>query len=307
MSENETVAFEGIYSNDFTYLKRPLVRNFEDSNADVIVTGVPYDMATAGRPGTRYGPKGVRSASTNIEWEECRWPWDFEVFSELDVVDYGDLVFMYGDSQSLVDELQAHTARVLNSGKKLLTFGGDHFIALPLMREHAKYHGKLSVIHFDAHTDTSDYDNPFDHGTVFHCAKTENLVDPARSVQVGIRTDYVRDGHEYTVIDAATVNDQSPKETIRQIREIVGDNKIYISFDIDCLDPAYAPGTGTPVCGGLTTDTALKLLRGLEGLDIVGMDIVEVSPPFDHAEVTSLAAATIGLEYLYLLAAYKRR
>ena len=198
--------------------------------------------------------------------------------------------------------MQAHAARVLAAGKTMLTLGGDHFITLPLVREHAKKFGPLSLIHFDAHTDTYSHGTRIDHGTMFFHALKEGALNPDCSVQVGIRSAYNRQSHPYTVLDAAWVNDRGAKAALKEILRVVGDNPAYLSFDIDGLDPAYAPGTGTPVCGGLSTDCALKILRGLGSVNLVGMDLVEVAPPYDHAEITSLAAATLALEFLCVLA-----
>lgn len=199
------------------------------------------------------------------------------------------------------DSLQAHTEKLLESGKRCLTFGGDHFVTLPLLRAHAKHFGKMALVHFDAHTDTYANGSKFDHGTMFFHAPNEGLIDPNHSVQIGIRTEFDRD-NGFTVLDAAQVNDRGVDDVLAQIKQIVGDMPVYLTFDIDCLDPAFAPGTGTPVIGGLTSDRALKLVRGLKDLNIVGMDVVEVAPAYDQSEITALAAATLALEMLYIQA-----
>ena len=296
-------ASDSIFCNIFSYMGLPLSRDYDD--ADVFVLGIPYDLATTGRSGTRSGPAAIRQVSANLRWEEKRWPWDFSAFERVRVADYGDLELLTGNQQSLLDEVEAHVGGLLQAGKKVLSFGGDHFVALPLLRAHATHHGKLAMIHFDAHTDTySDEGAEFDHGSMFYHAPKEGLIDPDKSVQIGIRTEYTVKGHPFKVINAAEANDMHADLIIEQIKARIGDTEtpVYITFDIDCLDPAYAPGTGTPVVGGLSSDKALKILRGLQGLNIVGMDVVEVSPPYDHAEITALAGATIGLEMLYLIA-----
>jgi agmatinase len=163
----------------------------------------------------------------------------------------------------------------------------------------------MALVHFDAHTDTYANGSKFDHGTMFFHAPNEGLIDPNHSVQIGIRTEFDRD-NGFTVLDAAQVNDRSVDDLLAQIKQIVGDMPVYLTFDIDCLDPAFAPGTGTPVIGGLTSDRALKLVRGMQSLNIVGMDVVEVAPAYDQSEITALAAATLGLEMLYLQAAKKQ-
>ncbi|MBS9432558.1 agmatinase [Photorhabdus luminescens] len=296
---------DSLVSNAFGFLRFPL--NFQpySSDAEWVITGVPFDMATSGRAGSRHGPAAIRQVSTNLAWESRRWPWDFKLRNCLNVVDCGDLVFNFGDAQDMSDKLQAHAEKVLASGKRMLSFGGDHFITLPLLRAHAKHFGKMALVHFDAHADTYPNGSQFDHGTMFYHAPNEGLIDPHRSVQIGIRTEHGRD-NGFTVLDADQVNDRSVDDLLAQIKETVGDMPVYLTFDIDCLDPAFAPGTGTPVIGGLTTDRALKLLRGLQPLNIVGMDVVEVAPAYDQSEITALAGATIALEMLYLQAAKKR-
>jgi agmatinase len=267
-----------LVSNAFGFLRLPLEFNPYDSDADWVITGIPFDMATSGRSGGRHGPAAIRQVSTNLAWEGCRWPWDFDVRQRLKVVDCGDVVFDFGDAQDLCDKLQLH---------------GDHFVTLPLLRAHAKHFGKMALVHFDAHTDTYANGSKFDHGTMFYHAPNEGLIDPRHSVQIGIRTEYDRD-NGFTVLDAAQVNDRSVEDVLGQIKTIVGDLPVYLTFDIDCLDPACAPGTGTPVIGGLNTDRALKLL-------------VEVAPAYDNAQITALAAATLALEMLYIQAAKQTR
>ncbi|MCY0967215.1 agmatinase [Oceanospirillaceae bacterium G-43] len=285
----------------------PVLANLADalqqSDADVVIGGVPFDMATSGRPGTRFGPQGIRQASANLVWEGARWPWDFALDDRLKVVDAGNVSFRHGEPQTLVHNLQQWVATVLAAGKSTLLFGGDHFIALPALRAIAAHHGPVALIHFDAHTDTYDNGTACDHGTMFYHAVQEGLLLPEQSIQVGIRTSYDRAGHPFEVLDAALVNDLGPQATLERIRQRVGNAPVYLTFDIDSLDPAYAPGTGTPVAGGLSTDCALKLVRGMQGLNLIGMDLVEVAPAYDHADITSLAAATLALEYLYVLAA----
>ena len=163
-------------------------------------------------------------------------------------------------------------------------------------------HGKLALIHFDAHTDTDKDGWIYDHGAMFHHARQEGLLEDQRCVQIGIRTSYEQGSHPFTVLDADWVCPRPAAEICARIHEIVGSGPAYATFDIDCLDPAFAPGTGTPVSGGLSSNQALQILRGLRGLNLVGMDIVEVSPAYDQADITALAAATLGLEFMYLTA-----
>jgi agmatinase len=203
----------------------------------------------------------------------------------------------------MVDVLQQDARTLLAAGKTILSLGGDHYISLPLLREHFSVYGPISLVHFDAHTDTEPIESTFNHGSMFRQALKEGLLDPAHSVQVGIRTEYEYDDHPFTVLDAAWVNLHPARETGEVIRRVIGETPAYVTFDIDCLDPAFAPGTGTPVPGGISTERALEILRELVGCNLIGMDVVEVAPAYDHAEIAALAAATIALELLYVKAA----
>ena len=291
-----------LYSNAFGYLRQPLDFKPLDSDADVVVIGLPFDMATTGRSGGRMGPGAIRQASVNLAWEDVRWPWDFKLSDHLKIVDAGDLVYNCGDSADFTQRVEDFATAVVKSGKAMLSLGGDHFVTLPLLRAHYKQHGKMALLHFDAHTDTYSQGSKYDHGTMFFHAPNEGIIDAGRSIQVGIRTEYDQKNHLFKVIDAATANELTVNEIVAQIKERVGDMPLYVTFDIDCLDPAYAPGTGTPVCGGLTSDKAMKIIRGLRGMNIVGMDVVEVAPAYDSAEITALAGATLGLEMLHVWA-----
>jgi agmatinase len=288
-----------------TFMQFPVVTTLSQCDAEVIVSGVPFDMATSGRSGSRFGPQGIRQASVNLVWEGARWPWTFALDDHLVVADSGNVIFKHGEPQTLVDNLEAHISAIMQAGKSALTFGGDHFITLPILRAYAKKHGPVALVHFDAHTDTYSGGSKYDHGTIFHHAVQEGLVDTEHSLQIGIRTAYTVENHPFEVLDAAWVGDNGPAETLERIRQRVGDKKVYVSFDIDGLDPAFAPGTGTPVVAGISIDCALKVIRGLQGLNLIGMDVVEVAPAYDQAEITSLAGATLALEYLYVLAANK--
>ncbi|CAM2928684.1 agmatinase [Vibrio diazotrophicus] len=296
-----------LYSNAMTFLRQPYQRDPLESDADVVVLGVPLDMATSGRPGARMGPDAIRRASVNLAWEGKKFPWDFNLFKRIKLVDAGDLVFDCGDAEDFTYRLEAATSEILKSGKTVLALGGDHFITLPILRAYAKHYGEMALIHFDAHTDTYANGSAYDHGTMFYHAPKEGLISPRHSVQVGIRTEYKQEGHGFNVINAMQANDMSADEIVEQIREIVGDKPVYLTFDIDCLDPAFAPGTGTPVCGGLTSDKILKIIRALKGINLIGMDVVEVSPPYDQSDLTSLSGATIALELLYVWASNPER
>ena len=292
-----------MFANAFSFLGVPLTRDLR--KADVAVLGVPYDLGTTGRAGSRHGPLAIRNASANLRWEEKRWPWSFNAFERLNVIDYGDLEFGPGDSELMLDVVDKHVAAIQSKGIRSLAFGGDHFVTLPLLRAVHKIHGALALVHFDAHTDTYSESEKYDHGCMFFHAPKEGLIDPSHSIQLGIRTEYNVNEHQFQVIDAPLANQLATDEIVAIVKRRVGDRPVYLTFDIDCLDPAFAPGTGTPVVGGISTDKAMGIIRGLQGLNIVGADVVEVAPSYDNAEITSLAAATLGLEILYLMAAGK--
>jgi len=291
---------EQMYSGALSFCRRRYARDL--AGVDLAIMGVPFDTAVSNRPGCRFGPRGIRAASTQLSW--CRaWPSPFDPFETLSVVDWGDIDFDFGHPEAVPGEIEAAVAHVLGQGAAALLLGGDHFTTYPSLRAHAAKHGAgLSLIQFDAHCDTSIVDDTrIDHGSMFHHAAREGVVDASRSIQIGIRTTY-DDPSDYVVHDANRVHEGGIDATCARIREVVGDNRAYITFDIDCLDPAFAPGTGTPVCGGLSTWQAKEIIRRLDGIDLVGMDVVEVAPPYDHAEITSLAGATIALELICLYA-----
>ena len=301
MSDSDFIDSYSMFANVFSYMGLPLTRNID--KADVVVMGIPYDMGTTGRAGTRHGPQAMRIASGNLRWEEKRWPWTFNAMEHLNVVDYGDLEFDPSGSTSMIDTVIEHVGSVHAQGKTPLSFGGDHFVTLPLLRAAHQYHGTMALVHFDAHTDTysnSDGGDPvYDHGTMFYKAVKEGFILPEKSVQIGIRTqnDYDAGVH---VIDAPNVHGQTPATTASQIRDIVGDHPVYLTFDIDCLDPAFAPGTGTPVWGGLSSAQAATILRDIRGINMVGGDVVEVSPQYDASGATAVAGAHAAMELMCL-------
>ena len=290
---------EATYAGALSFLRRPYARDLE--GVDVAVTGIPFDLATTNRPGARFGPRAVRAASAQLSWGPP-WPWGFDPTKRLAIADVGDCAMDHGRPGEIPACIERHAADVLDAGASMLAIGGDHFITLPLLRAHAKKHGPLALVHFDAHSDTwRDEDGRIDHGTMFHHAAREGIVDVARSVQIGIRT-HNEDRQGFTWLDAGWVHEHGPEAAAEEARRIVGGTKAYLTFDVDCLDPACAPGTGTPVTGGLTTYQAQRIVRGLGGIDFVAMDVVEVAPAYDVAEITALAAASIALDYLCLIA-----
>jgi len=291
---------EPTYAGAMSFMRRKYTRDLK--GVDVVVTGVPLDTATTNRPGARFGPRAIRAASTIMAWEKP-YGMVFDPFDKLAVVDYGDCFFDFGRPLTAPDAIEAHATEIISQGPALLALGGDHFIAYPLLKAHVrKYGAPLSLIQFDAHSDTwSDEEDRTDHGTMFFHATKEGLVDPASSVQVGLRTSNP-DTLGFNILDAPWVHEHGIAAVIDKIKSIVGDKPAYLTFDIDCLDPSYAPGTGTPVCGGLTSHQAIEILRGLVGINIVGMDMVEVAPAYDVGEITALAASALAMEMLYLYA-----
>ena len=233
------------------------------------------------------------------------YPDGIDPFKTLAVIDYGDCELDYGFHSNVVSQIEAHAKTILDSGTEMLTFGGDHFITYPLLRAHAEKFGPIALVHFDAHTDTwPDEDGRLDHGTMFSRAIKEDLIDTKHSIQVGIRT-HNSNTKGVTILDAPWVHKNGVDKVIKKIIEVVKDRPAYLTFDIDGLDPAYAPGTGTPVAGGLTSAQALAIIRGLDGLNFIGADVVEVAPAYDHSEITAIAAATIAHDYLVIRAKQK--
>ncbi|MGC9447680.1 agmatinase [Cereibacter johrii] len=297
-------AYENAFAGATSFLRRRYTKDL--TGVDLAITGVAFDQAVTNRTGTRFGPRAIREAST-LQPYDRPFGWGFDPLEELTVVDYGDLAFDYARTAEFPARLTAHVAGILAAGAGALTLGGDHSITLPILRAHAAVFGPLSVVQFDAHSDLWADDDPdrIDHGTFMYKAVKEGLVDPARSVQVGIRTD-TPDWLGMNVIDARTVHEQGPAEVAARVRAIVGDHPTYLTFDIDALDPAFAPGTGTPVWGGLASWQAAALLRDLAGLNLVGGDVVEVSPPYDSAGITAVAGAHVAYE-LICLYGWRRR
>ena len=291
------------YSGALSFLRRKYTRDL--SGVDVAVTGIPFDSATSNRSGARLGPRGIRAASTEVAALDG-FPFNFSPFDHLAVIDYGDVLLDYGYPHEVVDKIEQHARVILKSGASMLSFGGDHFVTYPLLRAHAEVHGPLSLLHFDAHSDTWDDDGErLDHGSMFLRAAREGLIVPEQSIQIGLRTQN-DSTHGFNILHAPKVHSMGIEAVVEQIYAVIGTEKpVYLTFDIDCLDPAFAPGTGTPVPGGLSSHQALSILREMGNLNLIAMDIVEVAPAYDHAEITALAAATLGHDYLCLLAQKK--
>ena len=293
------LAFENAFSGVCSFLRRRYAKDL--TGVDLAITGIPFDQAVTNRPGTRLGPRAIRAASSLMPFDPPHGWNGYSPLEALAMVDYGDMAFDYADPADVPDRIQAHIAGILDAGAAAITLGGDHAITLPILRAHAAKHGPLALIQIDAHTDTWPDDNAarIDHGTFCYTAVKEGLIDVAASTHIGIRT-VVEDNLGIDIIDAETVGARGAAAVAAAVRDKVGTRPVYLSFDIDALDPAFAPGTGTPVWGGLSSREAAVLLRGLRGIDLVGGDVVEVSPPFDHADITAVAGAHVAMELICL-------
>ncbi|KAF0674919.1 agmatinase [Profundibacterium mesophilum] len=287
-------AFGGVTS----FLRRRLTKSLE--GVDLAITGIPFDQAVTNRPGTRLGPRALREASC-LQPYDPPWGWGFDPLSEFSIADHGDMAFDYARVSAFPAALRAHIGGILDAGAGCIALGGDHSISLPILQAHAERHGPLALVQFDAHADTwrdDDFER-IDHGTMFYKAVKLGVIDPARSVQIGIRTENP-DTLGIHQIPARAVHESTPAAVAAKVREIVGDAPAYLTFDIDALDPAFAPGTGTPVWGGLASWQAAAILRDMAGIDLKGGDVVEVSPPYDAGGATAVAGAHAAMELICL-------
>ncbi|KYF75848.1 agmatinase [Sorangium cellulosum] len=299
--------FAGITS----FMRRPVTRDL--AGVDVAVVGVPFDGGTSYRSGARLGPRRIREASVML------WGYnnalDVKPLDVIEVVDYGDVNVIPPSLAETMANIEAEVGAALTAGATVLALGGDHSVTLPLLRAHARRFGPLGVVHLDAHPDTwhREFDeHPYSHGTSFRRAIEEKIIDPSRYVQVGLR------GPTPEAVDwqwarergvrAITMDDVAElglPAVIRTMREVLR-GPIYVSLDVDAADPAFAPGTGTPEVGGFTSREMLRLVRGLRGIELVGCDVVEVSPPYDHGDITAILAANLAFELLSLMAVRRR-
>lgn len=309
LSGNEMPRFGGIAS----CFRLPIQDGGE--GLDIAIVGVPLDCGTSNRAGSRYGPRQIRAESVLVR------PYAMATgaapFDSFQIADTGDVALNTYSLEKSVDIIEAHFDTLLQSGAKTLSMGGDHTITLPILRAQAKRHGPLAVVHVDAHADMNDhmFGEPVTHGTIFRRAIEEGLVDPARMVQIGLRaTGYVADdfdwarGHGVRVVPAEECWYQSLAPLMAEVREQVGtDHPVYLSFDIDGLDPSVAPGTGTPEPGGLSGSQGIEIIRGVSGLNVIGADLVEVSPPYDTTGNTALLGANLMFEMLCSFPGCQRR
>ncbi len=291
-----------------TFARLPEVDRVTDY--DVAVLGVPFDNGTSYRPGARFGPMAVRQASRHLR-PGYHVELGLSPFQSVQVADAGDVPVTPFDIAAAMGQIQGHAGELISGDRKVVAIGGDHTIALPMLRAVAAQHGPVALVHFDAHLDTWDtyFDAPTTHGTVFRRAFEEGLLVEDHSVHVGIRgplygeADLADDRRfGFRTIRTSDVDDLGIRGTIDAILDRVGDLPVYLSCDIDVLDPSIAPGTGTPEAGGLTSRELLRVLRGLTEVHLVGADVVEVAPAYDHAELTTVAAATVAYDLITLMA-----
>ena len=299
-----SAATDPTFAGALSFMRRRFTKDLK--GADVVVWGIPFDAATSNRPGARFGPQAIRRASAIFD-NDPQYPFARDLFADIAVIDYGDCLLDYGNHHRTPATIEKEAAKILAGGAFLLTLGGDHFVTWPLLKAHAAKHGPLALVQFDAHQDTwFDDAKRIDHGSFVARAVRDGIIDPARSIQVGIRTHAPEDfgirlvyGHE--------VEEMTATEIARVILDRTDGRPAYLTFDIDCLDPAYAPGTGTPVAGGPSSGKILSVLRKLGGLDIRGADVVEVAPAYDHADITAIAGATVAMYMLGLHAERRSR
>ena len=297
------------YAGPSTFARIPELRDVD--SCDVAIIGVPFDAGTSYRPGARFGPQAVRQASRQLR-TNYHPNYDVEPFKVQQVADAGDITCNPFNIDEAIKQIEDGATDFLNKVGSIVTIGGDHTIALPLLRAVNKKCGQpVALVHFDAHLDTWDtyFGAPYTHGTPFRRAREEGLFLDDASMHVGIRGPlYSRDDLKededlgFKIIHCDDFQTQSIEQIVKRIRDRVGDNPLYLSIDIDVLDPAHAPGTGTPEIAGMTSREMLNVLRGLSGMNLVSADVVEVAPAYDHAELTSTAAATIVYELINIIA-----
>lgn len=299
------------FSGIKTFMRLPHVQTTED--IDFAVVGVPFDTGASFAIGTRFGPEAVRSMSALIR------PYnpglEIDIFEYCSGVDYGDLAVNPGYIEDSYQLIESQLEPLLANDVVPILIGGDHSVSLPHLRAMANRYGKVSLVHFDSHGDTWDsyFGKKYTHGTVFRRAAEEGIVDTSKSIQIGMRGSLYKpqdiiDAEDlgYKVITTHTLKGMTPTELGKAIKERVGNNPVFVTFDVDFLDPVFAPGTGTPEVGGFSTYDAQQFVRQLKGLNIVGFDCVEVLPDRDPAKVTSLAAANMCFEFISLVAWNKR-
>ncbi len=290
-------ATDPTHAGILSFMRRRYTKTLK--NVDAVVWGIPFDAATSNRPGARFGPQAIRRASAIFD-NDPQYPFERDLFAHMATIDYGDCLLDFGNHSKTPATIEREAMKILKSGAFLLTLGGDHFVTLPLLRAHAAIHGPLALVQFDAHQDTwADEKGRIDHGSFVGRAVREGLIDATGSIQLGIRS-HAPDDCGIRILYGYDIEEMTAADIADVILHHVGDRAAYLTFDIDCLDPAYAPGTGTPVSGGPSSGKILSVLRKLGALRIKGADVVEVAPAYDHADITAIAGATIAMYMLGL-------
>jgi agmatinase len=296
------------FAGPATFCRLPELRDV--SYCDIAILGIPFDSGTSYRPGARFGPQAIRQASRHLR-TNFHPQYDTEPFKAIQVADAGDVPCNPYNIEEAIAQIESTADELYQKATSILSLGGDHTIAVPLLRSINKVVGQVALVHFDAHLDTWDtyFGAPYTHGTPFRRAAEEKLFNDDASMHVGIRGPlYSRDDLErdaelgFRVVHCDELQAYGVDHVVQRIRDRVGDHPMYLSIDIDVLDPAHAPGTGTPEVAGISSRELLGILRGLQGLNLVAADVVEVAPAYDHAEITALAAATIAFEMINLIA-----
>lgn len=295
------------YAGLSTFARLPRIDDVE--SVDLAIVGIPFDTGVSYRPGARFGPEHVRASSRLLRpYNPAQ---DFSAWEAVQIADAGDIAVNPFHIDEAVRQIAEAAVELGSRVDRILTIGGDHTIAYPLLKAISEQHGPVAVLHFDAHLDTWDtyFDEPITHGTPFRRASEEGYLDRSASVHVGTRGSlYSRtdlDDDEvlgFSIVSSEEIEEHGVPAALKRIRDRVGNRPLYISIDIDVLDPAHAPGTGTPEAGGLTSRELLRILRGLTDLHIVGCDVVEVAPAYDHAQVTGIAASHVAYELMTLMA-----
>ena len=309
LNSTEFPRFSGIK----TFIRLPHITETKD--IDFAVTGIPYDTCVSYRTGARLAPSSIREISS-LCGKPYNPAYDIDIFKYCSGIDYGDIKTVPGYIEESFEAITNGMIPLFKNGITPIAMGGDHSITLPELRACSKTYGKVALLHFDAHYDTlkSYFGKPYNHGTPFYYAAKEGLIDPNRSIQIGIRgelydkdDDKISPGLGFKVMRAGECHKIGMHAVIEAIKERIGNEKVFLTFDIDCLDPSCSPGTGTPAVGGFSTVQALELIRGVKDLNIIGYDVVEVNPQFDVGNITSLAAATFMYEFISQIAYRKKK
>ncbi len=291
-----------LISNIFGFMRLPTIIKNKYSQKDsfnTIIIGIPCEISSTGKPGSKLAPNYIRKESIHLCWEKKKWPWNFKFQKYIKVIDGGDLIYQQGNIKNLNKIIYQKVNNLLKIKKNIIFIGGDHYITLPILKTYKNFYKKISLIHFDAHTDMYYDNNPYDHGSIIYQIKKKKIISKKNIIQLGIRT-YTSKKNQVKTITAEKINKYSINKIINKIKKITNNLPTYVSFDIDSIDPSYAPGTGTPVINGITTHKIFKIIRKLKEINIIGSDIVEINPIYDKSGITSLIGANLILDLIYL-------